>query len=278
MPSCRASWRILASSVNIIQAIILGVVQGLTEFIPVSSSGHLIIMQRLLGVSEAGLAFDVALHLGTLLALVLFFYRDIGQLAAGLFRRTEQTKLAWWLAAATLPAVVAGVLLQGLAESSFRSLRLVSFNLVAVGLLMLAAERVAARRPAPLAAARVTGRQAMIMGLAQAMALVPGVSRSGSTITAGLFAGLSRLAAARFSFLLAIPITFGAIVKVVLSGDTLQLIGQELGIFAAGIITAFLSGFVAIRFLLRFVAKRRLDSFAYYRFALGGLILLLSLL
>lgn len=254
----------------------LGIVQGLTEFIPVSSSGHLLIMQRLLGVSEAGLTFDVALHLGTLLALVLFFHRDIRQLAAALVRKSPQTRLAWWLVAATLPAVVAGILLEDLAESSFRSTRLAAFNLILIGVLMILAERMAARRSPPAESTDVSGRQAMSMGLAQALALVPGVSRSGSTITAGLFTGLSRVAAARFSFLLAIPITFGAIVKVVFNGDTLAHIGRESGIFAAGIITAFVSGFVAIRFLLRFVAKRRLDVFAYYRIALGALVLLLS--
>lgn len=231
-----------------------------------------------MGITETGLTFDVALHLGTLFALVLFFYRDIWQLASALFRKGPRSRLAWLLVAATLPAVVAGVLLQGLAEDSFRSIRLVAINLIAVGVLMLLAERQSAKRPKLVSLPDTSTKQALAMGLAQAAALIPGISRSGSTITAGLFAGLSRVAAARFSFLLAIPITFGAILKVILSGNALTQVSQEAGIFAAGIITAFLSGFLAIRFLLRFVAKSPLNIFAYYRFILGGLIIIISLI
>jgi undecaprenyl-diphosphatase len=264
--------------VNIIEAIILGLVQGVTEFVPVSSSGHLIIAHELLGVSEAGLTFDVALHLGTLLALCLFFYKDIKQLAVALVRKTDRSRLVWLLVLATVPAVIAGVLLEGLAESSFRSLRLVAFNLIAVGVLMIAAERYAKRINKPTVVHDTSRRQAIGMGLAQAVAIIPGVSRSGSTITAGLFGGMSREGAARFSFLLAIPITAGATLKVLISGDTLAQVNQESHIFLAGIITAFLSGLLAIRFLLRFVANHRLDVFAYYRFALGGIVMLLSFL
>ena len=263
---------------SLIEAIILGLVQGLTEFIPVSSSGHLIIAHELMGISETGLAFDVALHLGTLLALLAFFNKDIVNLAVALFRRTEQTRLAWLLAAGTLPAVVGGVLLQDLAESSFRSIRLVAVNLIVVGAIMLLAERLAARRAEPTPLAQTSWRQAMLIGTAQAVALIPGVSRSGSTISAGLFAGLSRLAAARFSFLLAIPITFGALLKVLLEASTITQVQQETGVFVVGIVTAFVSGLLAIRFLLRFVAKHSLAVFAYYRFVLGGVLLLIGLL
>jgi undecaprenyl-diphosphatase len=264
--------------VNILQAIILGLVQGVTEFVPVSSSGHLIIAHRLLGISETGLAFDVALHLGTLLALVIFFYKDIAELAAALVRKTAYSRLAWLLVFATLPAAVIGVLLEDMAESSFRSVRLVAVNLIVVGVVMIMAERHLAKLPKPTSLQGISGRQAIAVGLAQAAALIPGVSRSGGTISVGLLAGLDRVAAARFSFLLAIPITFGAILKVTLSGNTLSHISQELELFTVGIVTAFVSGLIAIRFLLKFVAKYRLNLFAYYRFALGGLVLLASFL
>lgn len=230
-------------------------------------------MHKVLGVTETGLTFDVALHLGTLLALVLFFYKDIWQLAQALLRKTEQTRLAWFLAAATLPAVIAGVLLQDLAETSFRSTRLVAVNLIVVGIVMIIAERQLAKRPKPTQLPHTSLGQAMTMGVAQAVALIPGVSRSGSTISAGLFVGLSREAAARFSFLLAIPITFGAILKVVLSDNALEGIGHEAGIFTAGILTAFISGFLAIRFLLKFLARHPLNIFAYYRIILGVVVL-----
>lgn len=263
---------------NLIEAVILGLVQGLTEFIPVSSSGHLIIAHELMGISETGLAFDVALHLGTLLALLAFFNKDIVNLAVSLFRKSEQTRLAWLLAAATLPAVIAGVLLQDSAESGFRSIRLVAINLILIGVVMIVAERRAASRTEQTALNQTTWQQAMVVGVAQALALIPGVSRSGSTISAGLFSGLSRLAAARFSFLLAIPITFGALLKVLLNSETLVQVQNEASIFVAGILTAFISGLLAIRFLLLFVAKHSLAVFAYYRFALGAALLITGFL
>jgi len=263
---------------SIIEAVILGLVQGVTEFVPVSSSGHLIIAHELLGVSETGLTFDVALHLGTLLALCLFFYKDICELAVALVRKTARSRLAWLLVLATVPAVIAGVLLEDLASSSFRSLPLVAVNLIVVGGLMIAAEHYAKRTTKPTNVHHTSRRQALTMGLAQAAAIIPGVSRSGSTITAGLFGGMSREGAARFSFLLAIPITAGATLKVLVSDNALTQVNQEAGIFAVGIITAFLSGLLAIRFLLAFVAKHPLNIFAYYRFAVGGIILLVSLL
>lgn len=262
---------------SIIEAIILGLVQGLTEFIPVSSSGHLILAHKLLGITETGLTFDVALHLGTLSALIIFFYKDIVQLAGALFKKSSQTRLAWLLVVATIPAVIVGVLLESLAESSFRSIRLVAVNLILVGFVMILAERFATKIAQPTNINNVSKRQAITMGLVQAAAIVPGISRSGSTISAGLFAGLSREAAARFSFLLAIPITGGAIIKVLLEDTALTRISQEGDIFIAGIITAFMSGLFAIRFLLRYLAKHPLNVFAYYRFALGSLVLLMSL-
>lgn len=254
------------------EAIILGLVQGLTEFIPVSSSGHLVLLHHVFGVSDAGLAFDVSLHIGTLLALAIFFYKEIMLLIGGILGRNNHKRLAWLIVAATIPAVVVGMLLQDMAETSFRSVNLVAFNLILVALLMLAAEKYAKRYAKKTALHNITTKQALTVGVIQAAALVPGVSRSGSTITAGIFAGLDRVAATRFSFLLAIPATSGAILKTLLDGGA-QL-GNELGIVIVGIITAFLSGLFAIKFLIRYLAKHDLSVFAYYRICLGVVVLL----
>jgi undecaprenyl-diphosphatase len=258
---------------SIIEAIILGLVQGLTEFIPVSSSGHLVLMHAAFGVTESGLAFDVALHIGTLLALVLFFHTEIRLLIGGILGHNNHKRLAWLIVAATVPAVIAGVLLQDLAETSFRSVRLVAVNLIIVAFLMLAAEWYAKRHyDKKTALHKVRANQAMTIGVAQALALVPGVSRSGSTITAGIFAGLDRVAATRFSFLLAIPATFGAVMKTLLDGGG-RMIAGEPAVFAAGILSAFLSGLFAIRFLIQYLAKHDLSIFAYYRILLGLVVL-----
>lgn len=261
---------------TILQAIILGLIQGFTEFIPVSSSGHLVLAHHFFGVTATGLSFDVALHVGTLGALLLYFSKDIVKLVKSLFVKSPQTRLAWLLIIATLPAVVAGLLLESAAETAFRSPRLVAINLAIVAILMLFAERYYQKQvKQPTMIDKISRKQALIMGFSQAAAIVPGVSRSGSTITAGLFAGMDRVAATRFSFLLGIPITTGAVIKVFTESQALQQVQDDKGIFIAGIITAFLSGLFAIRFLLRFLAKHSLAIFAYYRIALSILVLIL---
>lgn len=259
---------------SLIQAIILGIIQGLTEFIPVSSSGHLLLAHYFLGVEGTGLAFDVALHIGTFIALVIYFHNDIKQLILGILGKNEYKKMAWILVLATIPAVIAGTLVQDLAESSFRSPWLVSINMIWVAFAMLLAERYAKNKKSKSDLKEVKPRQGLIIGFAQALALIPGISRSGSTITAGIFTGLDRVAATRFSFLLAIPITFGAIVKVVSDGQVTNSISQEFGIFAAGITASFISGVIAIKFLLKYLSKHSLAVFAYYRIGLGILVLL----
>lgn len=263
---------------SIIQAIILGLVQGLTEFIPVSSSGHLILAHHFLDVNENGLAFDIALHIGTLCALLIYFRNDIWQLGRSIFIKSEQTKLAYMLMAATIPAVISGLLLEKAAESAFRSARLVAINFIIVSFVMLFAEWwYKNRMPKKTTLKNIRPRQALVMGLAQAVSIVPGVSRSGSTILTGLFTGLDRMAATRFAFLLGIPITAGAILKVLTEGSTLQTISSEKTLFIVGIITAFLSGLGAIVFMLRYLSKHSLNIFAYYRLAVGVFILALLL-
>lgn len=259
---------------SIIQAIILGIVQGLTEFIPVSSSGHLLLVQRAMGVTETGLTFDVALHIGTLLALIIFFYNDVVLLIKAIFVKTEKSRLAWLWVYATIPAAVIGFLLESAAESSFRSIALVSINLAVFGLVMLYSESFSKRYRTPTSLSNISTKQALTMGFAQAASVVPGVSRSGSTITAGLFMGMDRIAATRFSFLLGIPITAGAIAKVLLKQTAFTHINQELAVFIVGVLVAFITGVIAIKFMLKYLAKHSLSVFAYYRIALAAAVLI----
>lgn len=261
---------------NGIQALILGIVQGLTEFIPVSSSGHLVLLRDWLGVTENGLSFDVALHFGTLMALLIYFHKDLFRLAKSIFIKSEQTKLAWLLLVATIPAVISGVLLGDLAETTFRSSTLVAINLIAVAFLMIGAEAYAKRQKHKTSLEKTTRRQALSIGFAQAAAIIPGVSRSGATITTGIFMGLDRVSATRFSFLLGVPIVVGAITKVMADGG-LQTVQNDMGVFAIGITSAFVSGLFAISFMLKYLAKHSLNIFAYYRIGLGILVLLLAL-
>jgi len=254
---------------SIIEAIILGLVQGLTEFIPVSSSGHLLIVHDLLGSDGGTLAFDVALHVGTLVALLVFFRRDIVRLAKELFNQSKDGRLARLLLLATIPAGLAGLLFGDFIEDNLRSNAVVAASLAAVGVLMLIAERFAGE--ADDTDHEVTTKQGMQVGFAQVLALVPGVSRSGITMTVGVFSGLSRLQAARFSFLLAIPVIAGSAVGVLIKGDLGDTSNVAIG---AGISAAFISGIFAIKFMLRVIAKVGLKPFAYYRIALAVIVLL----
>ncbi len=259
---------------DILQAIILGLVQGLTEFIPVSSSGHLVVAHRLLGVAETGLAFDVALHLGTLIAMIVYFRRDLWRYIRALVKKDEESRLSWFLVMATVPAAVIGFLLQDRAESSFRSPALVGLTMFVFGLVMLIAEYAYRKQQKHTTLENVTRTQALAMGFAQALAIIPGVSRSGSTITAGLFAGLDRVSATRFSFLLGIPITAGAVLKIITSDGVLRQFQTEQGAVVAGIIAALFSGLFAIKFMLKFLSRHGLQVFAYYRVIVGAILLL----
>ena len=263
---------------NIFQALILGLIQGLTEFIPVSSSGHLVLAHHALGVFDNGLAFDVALHAGTLIALLLYFWKDLWLYLHAIFKRSKHTRLAWLLIVATIPAAAIGYLLESKAENQFRSIRLVTFNMLIFGGVMLIVEHYYRRRQRTTELDNVTTSQAMTMGFAQAMAIVPGVSRSGSTITAGLLTGLDRVSATRFSFLLGIPITIGAVLKIFTEGGVLEQAQNAPTIFIFGVISALLSGLFAIRFMLKYLAKHGLHIFAYYRIGLAIFVLLLTAL
>ena len=266
---------------QVVQAIVLGIVQGLTEFLPVSSSGHLIVVPALLGWSDPfieSLAFSVMLHVATLLALLVYFRSDwLRLIPAGLatlrdrsFRDDPDRRLAWLLAASTVPAVIVGVLLNDVIESAFREPRIVAMTLVAGAVVLWVADRLGSRsRPI----SGLTFPMALGIGAAQALALVPGVSRSGISISAGLFAGLDREAAARFAFLMATPITAGAGIwelRSILAGEA----GVELPLapLLAGMAASLVAGLVAIAVLMRYLRSHGVGVFVAYRIALAALI------
>jgi undecaprenyl-diphosphatase len=257
------------------QAIVLGIVQGLTEFLPISSSGHLIVVPWLMGWHVQSLAFDVALHIGTLTAVLWAFAGDWWRMVSGAFRDLHQPRpwqspslrLLASLALACVPAVIAGLLLQHWAESTFRSPALVAVTMAVMGIVLFLADRRAEHGEGTVAT--VSYRDALLIGAAQALALVPGVSRSGSTISMALFLRYRREEAARFSFLLSTPITFAAAAKEV---PALLHTDVAPGVVLAGIVAAALVGFAAIKGLLAYVRSRNYLPFVYYRLALAGLI------
>jgi undecaprenyl-diphosphatase len=260
-------------------AIVLGVLQGLGEFLPISSSGHLIVAPWLMGWPDSGLAFDVALHLGTLAAVAFAFWRDwarmIGAagrgLAAGRPFASPDGRLLLYLALATVPGAVAGLVLSRWAETTFRSTALVAFTMALFGVVLAVADR---RAKGAAGGDDFSLRDALLVGLAQAVAIVPGSSRSGVTISMALLLGHRREPSARFSFLLALPITAGAALVEVphLFGS-----GADPGPVIAGMAAAAVSGFVAIRFLLAYVRTRTYLPFVYYRLAFAALMAALLL-
>ena len=261
-------------------SILAGIIQGLAEFLPISSSGHLVIFHEIFKFDFVNdLAFDVALHLGTFLALVLFFYRDLEKIIRGFFSsltnwnlsNNYNQRLAWLIILGTIPAVIAGYFGEDLIERYFRSPISVALMLIAVGLLFFVFEK-KALKTGDLQTLSKT--DSVIIGLAQALALIPGVSRSGITIIAGLGRKLKREEAARFSFLLSIPVVFGAGVKEVFNFGGLGL--NDLVIVILGGLSATIVGYLAIKYLLKYLANHSLNIFAWYRLTIGCLILILS--
>ena len=251
-------------------AVILGLVQGLTEFLPVSSTAHLILVSGALGLDPAkfGLSFDVALHLGTALAVLLYFARTWLGLAADLFARRWRMPLL--VIAGTLPAAVAGILLESTVENTLRAPIWIVLGLVAGSIAFVAVERIASRT-------RVMDdlrlADAIVMGAAQAIALLPGISRSGITISAGLLRGLTREDATRFSFLLATPVILGAGAKTLLDARKAAELFAAPDILAAGFVVSFVSGLAAVAFLVRFLRTHSLNWFVAYRLVLAALVL-----
>ncbi|KKS07332.1 undecaprenyl-diphosphatase UppP [candidate division WWE3 bacterium RIFOXYD1_FULL_43_17] len=268
------------------QSVILGIVQGLTEFIPVSSSGHLIIFPELFGWEQGGLAFDTTLHLGTLAALLVYFYKtlksmvlsvinDVGIFALRFTRYSPEGKLVVWLLVATIPAGVTAFLFGDFLESTFRSMLSVSIFLLLGSVLMLFADRLGnyedKSRPAP----PVSFKKVITAGLFQCLALFPGVSRSGATISGGLFSGLHRIQAARISFLLSMPIIAAAGIFQ-LPEALAEYSGTGAGILISGFLASALSGYMAVSFLMKYLNSHGLKVFIVYRLALSLLLIFLT--
>jgi undecaprenyl-diphosphatase len=266
------------------QAVILGVVQGLTEFLPVSSTGHLILVPALLGWRGGvvdQLSFDVALHIGTLIALLVVFWRDWMRLMAAGIRSLltrslvdSDARLAWLIVLATIPGALAGVLLQRQIETVLRTPLVVGAMMVLVAFVLAAIDWLADRRREEYSLGPIA---ALAIGLGQALALVPGVSRSGATMGVGLLAGLTREAAARFSFLMSTPIILGAVLKESVDVARHGLPPGELAAFLAGIVAAGVTGYACVRWLLAYLRRRSLMVFVVYRLAAGTIVVGLAL-
>ncbi len=266
----------------IYQAIILAILQGFTEFLPISSSAHLTIAPWLLGWKDPGLTFDIALHLGTLAAVILYFFRDwvqilgnaVGVRLGGDPDLDRTPNLLWYLVAATIPAGIAGLVFNKQAETTWRSPWVIATMLIGVAVLMIAAERTA--RPHKRLA-DVSATDAGIIGLAQALAIVPGTSRSGITIAAGLFRNIDRSAAARFSFLLSTPIIAAAAAKAFWDLMKHGGIPADMRLpFLIGIIISGLVGAGVIAFLLNYLRRHGLWFFIYYRIIFGIIVIALA--
>ena len=260
------------------QAIVLGIVQGLTEFLPISSSGHLRIVPAFFGWDDPGAAFTAVVQIGTMAAVLLYFRRDLWRIASAWVRslrdpeerRTLDARLGWYIILGTIPISVLGLAFKNPIETEFRSLTLIGTTLIAFGLVMLLAEKVS-RRERELDS--LTVRDGVVIGCAQALALVPGVSRSGATISAGLFLNFDRTPAARYSFVLSVP-------AVVLSGlFELRHAGEgglPVGATVVATLLAFVTGYASIAFLLRYLVRHSIGVFVGYRVVLGALVIALA--
>ena len=261
---------------ELLQIIILAAVQGLTEFLPISSSAHLILAPQVTGYADQGLAFDVAVHVGTLAAVIWYFRHQVVSISADFFRswinpsaRSEESRLGWMIVIATIPVGLFGLLMKSLIETDLRSPLVIAVTTIGFGVLLLLADQFGKRQRDEYS---LNWRDAVVIGLFQAMAIIPGTSRSGSTMTAGLFLGLTREAASRFSFLISIP-------TIIMSGGLLglELLSSEAAVdwssITLGAGLAFFTAYLCIHFFLRFIENIGMTPFVIYRFLLGGVIL-----
>lgn len=258
---------------GLFEGIIMGIIQGLTEFLPVSSSAHLVLVPWLFGFDTPGLVFDVALHLGTLTAVVAFFWREWLRLVQAGRRGvgTPEGKLFWFLVAATIPGAVIGYFMEDIVESTLRAPLLIGVLLIVMGLLLYLADHHGRQIKKLL---EIRFGDAMVIGLSQALAIIPGVSRSGITMAAARVRGVERAAAARFSFLLSTPIILGAGLM-----QIAKMNPEDFNLaFMMGIISSAIVGFLAIKFLIGWVSTRNFNIFVYYRLALGLAVIAISVM
>ncbi len=273
---------------SFLEASILGLVQGVTEFLPISSSGHLIIFESLLGLDTKGLLiFDIVVHLGTLLAIIIYFWNDISSLTKAFFRflggkqcwKSPEIQLIAKLIVATIPAVVFVLLLGDKLESTFRAPTLIALLFFVTAIWFVIAEQVSKRKSQNTSEIEdLKWGQAIFVGLVQAVAILPGISRSGSTISMGITVGLSRYLAARFSFLLGAIALAGAGCKLLLDfqSDPSAISQQEILTLSVGFVTSFLSGYLTVAFLMKILKTRTLYPFAIYLVVMGAFVLFLN--
>lgn len=265
---------------GIFEAILLGIIQGLTEFLPISSSAHLRIASELMGIGDAGSAFTAITQIGTEAAVIVFFWRDIVRIIGAWFRsltgkiprKDPDALMGWWIILGTLPIVILGLLFQDQIEGSLRSLWFVAISLIVFGILLGIADRIG-RKQLPLD--KLTWKHGVGFGFAQALSLIPGVSRSGGTITAGLLMGYTREAAARYSFLLAIPAVFGSGFYQLAKALRAPADTTPMGLTLIATVVAFVIALFVIGFFMRYISKRSFMPFVIYRVLLGAVILVL---
>lgn len=272
-------------ALEVLQAIFLAIIQGVTEFLPISSSAHLILPSQILGWEDQGLAFDVAVHLGSLCAVIVALRQELLQLTQGSLQAIRQQQmnrdvmLALWVGLATVPVVVFGLLLKDTVETTLRSALVIAYSTILFGLLLWYADHRSQRNAAGIAAESrdefsLNLRDALLIGLAQCLALIPGTSRSGITMTAALLLGLSRTASARFSFLLSIPAIAGA--ALLMTRDLLEASAPvDWSLLAIGFVGAAVAAWLCIRFFLALLERSGFLPYVIYRLALGALLLLL---
>ena len=259
--------------------IILGIIQGIAEFLPISSSAHLIIFREIFGLgsnieSSIELAFDLALHFGTLLAIIVFFFKELWRLLIdGLTKgnKTKDGKLFWFLILATIPAGVVGILFEDIFDSFFRQqLWLIALALIIMGIIIYLVDK---KSRVNKSMEDLKWYQALTIGCAQVFALIPGFSRSGTTITASRALGLNKEDSAKFSFYLSIPVVAGATLFSLIKDNTITIISENLMIFGIGILISFIVGLLCISFLLKYIRKNDFKIFMIYRIVLGLLVL-----
>lgn len=275
---------------SLLQSIIMGIIQGLTEFLPVSSSGHLVLFGNILGVeTNTGVLFEIMLHIGTIISIVVVFYRDVLGMITGFFGMVADTAkgrglgleksphrwITLMVIAASVPTAIMGLLFDDYIEKAFASVRIVSIMLIVTGIFLYIANNI---KSGPKGQRDMKISDALVVGIFQGFAITPGISRSGSTIFAGLNRGFSRELATRFSFIMSIPAIVGAAVLEFWKYYGETALNENMAVVFAGMATAAIAGTIAIKFLVELIKKRKLSYFAYYCWLVGGVSLIVSFL